>query len=246
MFRTTMFRTTMFRTPMFRTLIFGTTESKIMKRALQVCLFIALAPLAFSSFAQIEKYVAGTHYTELPAAVNTNDASKIEVLEAFWYGCSHCFRFEPLIANWEASIAPDVEFGRFPAMWNALMKIHAQVYYAAEALDALDALHEPVFNAINIEGNRMQTERQIGDLFAKHGIAQADFEKAFNSFAVRTKVNQAEKRMQDYQIRSTPNMIVNGKYLVTTGEAVPTQQDMLQVVDFLVEKERQAKSASGE
>jgi len=216
-----------------------------MKRALQLSLFFALLPLAFSSYAQIEKYVAGTHYTVLPAPVNTKDANKIEVLEAFWYGCSHCFRFEPLIANWEATVAADVDFVRFPAMWNELMKIHAQVYYAAEALDALDTLHEPVFNAINVEGNRMQTEAQIGDLFAKHGVAQADFEKAFNSFAVRTKVNQAEKRMQDYQIRSTPNMIVNGKYLVTTGEAVLTQDDMLQVVDFLVEKERLAKSSSG-
>lgn len=216
-----------------------------MKRAFQLGLFFALLPLAFSSYAQIEKYVAGTHYTVLPAPVNTKDANKIEVLEAFWYGCSHCFRFEPLIANWEATVAADVDFVRFPAMWNELMKIHAQVYYAAEALDALDTLHEPVFNAINVEGNRMQTEAQIGDLFAKHGVAQADFEKAFNSFAVRTKVNQAEKRMQDYQIRSTPNMIVNGKYLVTTGEAVLTQDDMLQVVDFLVEKERLAKSSSG-
>lgn len=226
--------------------MFRTLESKFMKRILQLCLFIALVPLALSSHAQIEKYVAGTHYTELPAAVNTNDASKIEVLEAFWYGCSHCFRFEPLLANWAANKADDVDFVRFPAMWNGLMKVHAQVYYAAEALNKLDVLHEPVFNAINIEGNRMQTEAQIGDLFAKHGIAKADFEKAFNSFAVRTKVNQAEKRMQDYQIRSTPNMIVNGKYLVTTGETVTTQEAMLQVVDFLVEKERRAKSASGE
>lgn len=221
-------------------------ESKTMKKILQFCLMLVLIPLAVSSYAQIEKYVAGTHYTVLPAPVNTNDASKIEVLEAFWYGCSHCFRFEPLLANWEANKAADVDFVHFPAMWNGLMKIHAQVFYTAEALNKLDVLHEPVFNAINIEGNRLQTEAAIGDLFAQHGIAKADFESAFNSFSVRTKVNQAEKRMQDYQIRSTPNMIVNGKYLVTTGEAVTTQEEMLQVVDFLVEKERAAKSSSGE
>ena len=106
--------------------------------------------------------------------------------------------------------------------------------------------NEPVFNAINLEGNRMQNERQIGDLFAKYGVAREDFEKAFNSFSVRTKVNQAEKRMQDYEIRSTPNMIVNGKYLVTTGEAVPTQEEMLKVVDFLIDKERRAKAYTGD
>ena len=217
-----------------------------MKRSMQILTFVMLMPLAFSSFAQIEKYVAGTHYTELAAPVNTNDSSKVEVLEAFWYGCSHCFRFEPLIANWEATAGEDVDFVRFPAMWNALMEIHAQVYYTAEAMDALDTVHEPVFNAINIEGNRLQNENQIGALFAEYGISEDDFSKAFNSFTVRTKVNQAKQRMQAYEIRSTPNMIVNGKYLVTTGETVRTQAEMLEVVDFLVEKERQQLSNSGE
>ena len=210
-----------------------------------VTLLVTL-PLASTSVGQIEKYVAGTHYTELRAPVNTPDDSKIEVLEAFWYGCSHCFRFEPLVADWESKAADDVDFRRFPAMWNALMKIHAQIYFTAEAMDVIHIVHEPVFDAINVQGNRLQNEKLIGDLFEENGIARADFEAAFNSFSVRTKVNQAEKRMQDYEIRSTPNMIVNGKYLVTTGEAVRTQAEMLEVVDFLVDKERRAMGQAGE
>ena len=217
-----------------------------MKRSMQVLTFVLLMPLAFSSFAQIERFVAGTHYTELAAPVNTNDSSKVEVLEVFWYGCSHCFRFEPLIANWEATMPADVDFGRFPAMWNGLMEVHAQVYYTAVAMDALEVVHEHVFNAINIEGNRLQNEDQIGALFAKYGIDEDEFSKSFNSFSVRTKVNQAKQRMQAYEVRSTPNMIVNGKYLVATGQNVLTQADMLEVVDFLVEKERQQLSSSGE
>ena len=218
----------------------------MIKRTLQIVLFISLLPVAHSSFAQIERYVAGTHYTELPNPVNTRDASKVEVLEAFWYGCSHCFRFEPLLTAWEEAQGDDVEVVRFPALWNNLMKIHAQVYYTAEAMDKVDVLHEPVFNAINLQGNRLQNERQIAALFAEHGVSQDEFESAFNSFSVRTKVNQAEKRMQDYQIRSTPNMIVNGKYLVTTGQNVQTQEEMLEVVEFLVEKELQSLRSSGD
>mgnify|MGYP001549170985 CR=1 FL=1 len=217
-----------------------------MKRSLQVIVFLALLPLAMSSFAQLERYVAGTHYTELRNPVNTPDPSKVEVLEVFWYGCSHCFRFEPLVNDYEANAPEYVDFNRFPAMWNALMKVHAQVYYTAEALDALDVLHEPIFNAINLEGNRLANERQIGALFQEHGISQEDFESAFNSFSVRTKVNQAESRMTDYEIRSTPNMVVNGKYLVTTGENVRTQQEMMDVVRFLVDKEYAAIRSSGD
>ena len=216
------------------------------KKILQTTSLVTLLSFGSASFGQIERFVAGTHYQEIANPVNTNDSSKVEVIEAFWYGCSHCFRFEPLIADWEDNTPDYVDFVRFPALWNGLMKVHAQVYYAAEALDSLDVLHEQIFNAINVERNMLQNEDQIGELFEQHGVSQSDFESAFNSFSVRTKVNQAEKRMTDYGIRSTPNMIVNGKYLVATGENVRTQQEMLDIVDFLVEKERSAMSGSGD
>ena len=216
------------------------------KKILLTISLVTLLSFGSASFGQIERFVAGTHYQEIANPVNTNDSSKVEVIEAFWYGCSHCFRFEPLIADWEDNTPDYVDFVRFPALWNGLMKVHAQVYYAAEALDSLDVLHEQIFNAINVERNMLQNEDQIGDLFEQHGVSQSDFESAFNSFSVRTKVNQAEKRMTDYGIRSTPNMIVNGKYLVATGENVRTQQEMLDIVDFLVEKERSAMSGSGD
>lgn len=222
------------------------TKNQLINRALQAFLILMLLPYAITSYGQIERFVAGTHYQEIANPVNTNDSSKVEVIEAFWYGCSHCFRFEPLITNWEENKPDYVDFQRFPALWNGLMKIHAQVYYAAEALDAVETLHEHIFNAINVERNMLQNEPQISALFEEHGVSEADFDRAFNSFSVRTKVNQAEKRMNDYGIRSTPNMIVNGKYLVTTSENVRTQQEMLDIVDFLVEKERSAMSGSGE
>ena len=222
------------------------TKNTIIKKTLQVTILLVLMPFVFSSYGQIERYVAGTHYLEIANPVNTRDSSKVEVIEAFWYGCSHCFRFEPLITNWEENKPDDVDFVRFPALLNNLMKILAQFYYAAEVLDAVDVLHEPIFNAINVERNMLQNEGQISELFLEHGVSQEDFDRTFNSFSVRTKVNQAEARMQDYGIRSTPNMIVNGKYLITTGENVRTQQEMLDVVDFLVEKERQAMRSSGD
>ncbi len=212
----------------------------MIRRTLTILSLVLLLPLANIAYGQVERFVDGTHYVTLDVPVNTRDASKIEVIEAFWYGCSHCFRFEPLIEDWKANAPADIDFMRFPALWNGLMKIHAQIYYTAEALDAIDIVHEPVFNAINLEGNRLQNERQIGELFAAHGIDEEAFSRAFNSFGVRTRVNQAESRMQDYRIQSTPNMIVNGKYLIATGTNVPTQQMMLDIVDFLVARERAA------
>jgi protein dithiol oxidoreductase (disulfide-forming) len=207
----------------------------------QILALALLAPLAFGVLAQPEKFVAGTHYTELTNPSRTADPSKIEVLEVFWYGCAHCFRFEPLAENWKKNAPADVHFDYLPAVWDPLMKVHAQAFYAAEALGVLDKVHTPIFNAINMEGNRLINERQLATLFAKHGVSEADFGQAFNSFSVRTKVNQLDRKMRDYQIQSTPNMVVNGKYLVANNNAVRTQQEMLEVVDFLVAKERAAR-----
>ena len=207
----------------------------------QILALVLLAPLAFTAMAQPEKYVAGTHYTVLNTAVRTNDPAKIEVLEVFWYGCAHCFRFEPLVENWKGNLPDDVDFGLVPAVWDPLMKVHAQAFYAAEALGVLNKLHSPIYNAINVDRNRLQNERQLADLFAKHGVSEEEFSTAFNSFAVRTKTNQIDRKMRDYQIQSTPNLVVNGKYLVVNNQAVRTQQDMLDVADFLIEKERSAR-----
>lgn len=213
----------------------------MIKQAIKLGAVALLSALAWSAWAQPSLYVVGTHYEELPAPVRTNDANKIEVLEVFWYGCGHCFRFQPLVDDWAHNAPDDIDYVRYPAIWNELMKVHAQAYYTAEALDAVDAVHEPIFEAINLQGNRLQNERQLAALFTANGVDQDAFSRTFNSFPVRTKVNQAESRMQAYQIRSTPNVIVNGKYLVTTNEAVRTQQDMLAIVEFLVAQERAAR-----
>ncbi|MBU2097681.1 MAG: thiol:disulfide interchange protein DsbA/DsbL [Gammaproteobacteria bacterium] len=202
---------------------------------------ILLSWLSATAQAQPALYVAGTHFEELPAAVRTNNPDKIEVLEVFWYGCGHCFRFQPLVDDWAHNAPDDVDYLRFPAIWNELMKIHAQAYYTAESLNVVDKVHAPIFDAINLQNNRLQNERQLATLFASHGVSEEDFTRAFNSFPVRTKVNQAEQRMSEYQIRSTPNVIVDGKFLVTTNDAVRTQQEMMAIVDFLVARERAAR-----
>ncbi|MDP2379235.1 MAG: thiol:disulfide interchange protein DsbA/DsbL, partial [Pseudohongiella sp.] len=58
---------------------------------------VLLAFMGSAVNAQPSLYVAGTHYEELPAPVRTNNPDKIEILEVFWYGCGHCFRFQPLV-----------------------------------------------------------------------------------------------------------------------------------------------------
>lgn len=208
-----------------------------LKKASGIALLLLLLSATNAALSQPEKYIAGTHYTVLESPVRTGNTGKIEVVEAFWYGCPHCFSFEPLLLDWTQRNAERIEFERAPAIFNNLMKLHAQVFFTAQSLGLLDTLHDAIYEALVLDNRPLQNESQIGEFFASHGVERKAFESAFNSFSVRTKVQQAQSRMQDYKLRGTPSMIVNGKYRVMTGSAVPTQRQMLEVVDFLIDKE---------
>jgi thiol:disulfide interchange protein DsbA len=190
--------------------------------------------------AQPSLYVEGTHYVTLDKPVRTVDPNKIEVTEVFWYGCPHCYAFEPLIEGWEANLPEDVVFVRSPGMWNQLMEVHAQIYYTAETLGVFDKIHPAAFRAIHQQGNYLQSEAEVAALFAAHGVSAADFEKAWKSFGVSSSVKKARSNMSAYGIRGVPNLVVNGKYRIT-GDGTTSQADMLKIVDFLVAKERSAR-----
>ena len=207
-----------------------------------LALLALLLPLSLQA-APPEAYVEGTHYMRLPEAVRTADPKRIEVAEVFWYGCIHCFHFDPLLEKWRKDAPKDVDFHRSPAMWNKPMAIHAQAFYAAQVLGVLDKMHEPLFKALNEERQRLDTEDDLAAFFAAHGVADADFRKAFNSFGVQASVKQADARARSWRVTGTPEIIVNGKYSISARTA-GSPENMLKVADFLIEKERAERAGS--
>ena len=182
-------------------------------------------------------YQAGKHYQVLSNPATTEDPDKIEVMEVFWYGCSHCYQFEPIIAQWKKSIAPDVHFARTPAVWRPVMRTHAAVYYATQVLNAPDAIQNDIFELL-AHSPSLEDQNRFAEIFEAHGIAREDYLKAVESFGVKSKVSQGEKRTsKHYKIQGTPELIVNGKYRIS-GRMAGGQAAMLSVADYLVDLER--------
>lgn len=202
-----------------------------------IALLLLLPSLAF---AQLAPFQEGTHYQVINPAVKTQDASKIEVTELFWYGCIHCFKFESLLQPWKKTLPADVAFVPSPAMWNKRMSLHAQAFYTAVALDVLDKVHGPLFNALNVERKKLADESEIKDLFVAQGVDGNQFSKAFNSFGVNSLVSQADARARSYKITGTPELVVNGKYRISSTMA-GSQEKMLEVANYLINLERLAK-----
>ena len=185
------------------------------------------------------RFKAGQDYLVLASAQGTSSSpDKIEVAEIFWYGCPHCYNLEPLVRNWEKKLATDVSFVRLPVMWNPTNQIHARMFYTAQALDKLNDMHDAIFREMHLNKKMLTDEAEIQAFFERFGVSGADFQKTFRSFAVEGQLRRAKDLTQRYQVRSVPQMVVNGKY-TTDAPGVKNFDDMLAVVGELVERERQ-------
>ena len=103
----------------------------------------ALAATAFTgvSRAQGSAPVEGVNYIKLsqPAPVSA-PAGKIEVIEFFWYGCPHCYAFEPSLGPWIKKLPADVSFRRVHAQFTPQWVQHAKLFYALDAVGEVEGL----------------------------------------------------------------------------------------------------------
>lgn len=201
-------------------------------------IIIAEAESAAAPTPARQKYSEGQHYTVLTTAQGTSSSPDVvEVAEVFWYGCPHCYNFEPYVSRWEQELAEGVELIRLPVMWNPTNEIHARMFYTAEALGRLDEMHPAIFREMQMNGKTFTTEADIEEFFGGFGVSAEDFRSAFRSFPVETRLKKAKSLTQRYRIQSVPLLVVNGKY-VTGGPGVKTFDDMISVANELVAREQ--------
>ena len=187
--------------------------------------------------------VAGTEYRELSTAQATDAADKIEVLEFFWYGCPHCYNFEPVLAPWLKKLPKDVQFRRIPAMFNEEYALGARAFYALEAIGEEQRLHKALFDAVHTGSRlRVANEAALTEWLAKQGVDTKKFAAAYRSFSVEGKLKRAAQLTQAYKIEGVPSMAVNGKYVVITDN-IKSFDQMLAVADYLIEQSRKKGAA---
>lgn len=179
-------------------------------------------------------------YETLSPAHPTQNPDKIEVIEFFWYGCPHCYSFEPALEKWLKNKPENVDFIRQPVAFNELWGKHAKAYYTAEALGVVDKVHADFFDAIQNKKEKLDTEEELAKFFKAHGVDETQFHEAYNSFAVDAKMRQAPVIASSYGITGVPAIVVNGKYK-TNGTLAGSQDKMIEVMNKLIEQETPKK-----
>jgi len=189
------------------------------------------------------KFEEGTHFTRMvPTQPTVGGADKIEVAEIFWYGCNHCYDFETYVSRWLEKKPANVRFVRIPAVWNPLVKLHAQLYYTEEVLVKNGKIANPeqfraaVFREYHSRGNRMASESAIQAVFERHGVSAEDFTGTWNSFEVAQKLRVAQDLARRYSIASVPTIVVNGKYRTGAVEA-GGYPGLMDLIDELIARE---------
>lgn len=100
---------------------------------------------------------ASTGYEEITPAQPTANPAKVEVIEFFWYGCPHCYSFEPSLSKWLKTKPDNVDFIRIPAVFSEEWGNHAKAYFTAEALGVVDAVHSDLFDGVQKLNRKIST-----------------------------------------------------------------------------------------
>jgi thiol:disulfide interchange protein DsbA len=183
----------------------------------------------------------GMHYEELDPPQRTHvRTDKIEVMEIFWYGCSHCNRLETPLKAWLATKPGYVEFIRVPVLWKPA-RSHARLFYTLQALNRTD-LHNQVFDEIFRKGNILASNDEDKAFllqleFAKaHGVDPERFKETYHSSLIDGYLKWAEDVGRSYKISGVPSIVVNGRYL-SDDDRAGGEENLVELIQYLVTSE---------
>jgi len=212
-------------------------ERVILRDAMKNTIFLMVLIFGFVGTSNAEKYVEGKDY--LSVSQPTRSGDKIEVLEFFWYGCPHCYHFEPHIKKWLKTKKDNIEFVKIPAVFHKSWKVHARTFYALKEMGIEEIMSPKIFSMIHEKRKRIDTLKTITAYLEKQKVNKEKFLEAYNSFSVETSLRKAIKRLSDYDVKGVPAVVVNGKYYLT-GTISGTYEKLIETVDYLIKKEEAA------
>ena len=203
---------------------------------LTLSIFTVTAQDAVVAKAQ-KNYIAGTHYTVLDPAFENDNTEQVIVYEFFGYKCPHCSNFQTYMKPWHDKLPKNVKLVRVPVVFQPGWDILAKAYYTAETMGIIEKTHQPLFDAIHKQRKNFRSIEDLASWFeTEFSVDKEAFLSTANSFMIDSKVRQSNNMMRKMQIKSTPSLVVNGKYKPNV-KALGTVPGMLDLVSHLSDME---------
>lgn len=206
-------------------------------------LTLALATLGLAAGAAHAQLRLGQDYIVLNPPQSTEGGGKVEVIEFFSYACGHCYKLEPFLASWAKKLPPDVTFKRVPGAGSQAWAQLALLYYSLEAMGKLDPVHDRAFEAIHEQRVNLTNPKVRGEWITKQGLDAAQYASVEKSFTVQSKLSRAVQMQGAYKVDGVPMVIVNGKYVTSTGHAGGPEK-VVPIVEQLIAMSRKEMGMS--
>ena len=212
------------------------------KKSLAI-LVLSLSTAGISTLAMAEAPKIGAQFDAVAQPIATDNATKIEVMEIFWYGCIHCYQMDAPLTAWVKKLPSDVYFKRLPGLPNPSWAPMAKAFYAMETLGVAEKLHTPLFDAVNKSKTLNPTDEKaaIAWVTAQSGMDKLKVEQAFKSFTINTNLNRAAQIFRASGATGVPSLVIDGKYITSSTMAGGNEQ-ALKVADYIIGNVRADKA----
>lgn len=205
-------------------------------------IWFALIGLVLAFSASAAQFTDGKQYVSLPKPV----AGEPQVMEFFSFFCPHCYQFESVYHVSDAvrkNLPENIKVSKYHVdfLGGDFGPVVTHAWAVAMALGVEDKVTGALFEGIQ-KTQTITDAASLKEAFINAaGISPADYDAAWNSFAVKALVAQQQKAAADVELRGVPAMFVNGKYMVNNGGLDTSSMenfvaDYANVVKFLVDK----------
>lgn len=179
-------------------------------------------------------------YRLIPQPQPVESGDRVEVIEFFFYACPYCNELSPHIERWRAKKPADVVFRRVPVVRHDSWAPLAKTYFTLESMGEAERLHAAVYRSYHVDDLYMSQDKVIAEWAGKHGLDSEKFMSIYRSDETLKKVEMARKMTMDYDIQGTPSVVVDGKFLTSTG-MTPSVPQVIPVIDSLIRLARQQR-----
>jgi thiol:disulfide interchange protein DsbA len=151
----------------------------------------------------------------LPAA-----AGRHVVVDYFYYGCTHCRAFEPMLEAWAKQQGPAITLKHVPVTGGRPELIReAALFYALDSVGAIPLLQEAAFQTIARTADFPASDNDLAEWAREAGIDPQRLVDAYHAPDMHERIDAGDKSFRARDLSAVPAIAVRGRWIVTAATA---------------------------